>query len=93
LAKLQDRPLALQEKIFQRLFTAAEIAKYSKKDREQYEESLKYFRDIKNVVDTAHEEGKIEGKIEIAKNLKNMGLNSKQISDATGLSENEINEL
>ena len=27
------------------------------KEREAYEESLKYYRDIKNVVDTSREEG------------------------------------
>jgi predicted transposase/invertase (TIGR01784 family) len=97
LAKLQDRPLALQEKIFNKLFAAAEIAKYSREEREIYENSLKYYRDIKNVVDTAYEDGelkgKIEGKIEIAKNLKRMGLNVEQIIEATGLSKEEIENL
>lgn len=49
---------------FTKLFEAAEIAKFSPKEREAYEESLKYYRDIKNVVDTSREEGRIEGKIE-----------------------------
>ena len=97
LAKLQDRPVALQEKIFTKLFAAAEIAKYSREEREIYENSLKYYRDIKNVVDTAYEDGeikgKIEGKIEIAKNLKRMGLNVEQIIEATGLSKEEIEHL
>ena len=101
LAKLQDRPLALQEKIFTKLFAAAEIAKYSREEREIYENSLKYYRDIKNVVDTAYEdgelkgkiEGKIEGKFEIAKKLKRMGLNVEQIIEATGLSKEEIENL
>ncbi len=101
LAKLQDRPVALQEKIFTKLFAAAEIAKYSREEREIYENSLKYYRDIKNVVDTAYEdgelkgkiEGKIEGKFEIAKNLKRMGLNVEQIIEATGLSKEEIEIL
>lgn len=34
---------------------------FSKEEREAYEESLKYYRDIKNVVDTSREEGLIEG--------------------------------
>ena len=97
LAKLQERPLALQERIFQKLFAAAEIAKYSPEERELYEESLKYYRDLKNVVDTAFDDGelkgKIEGKIEIAKNLKRMGLNVEQIIEATGLSKEEIENL
>jgi len=106
LARLNDRPKALQEKIFTKLFTAAEIAKYSKQEQEIYEESLKHFRDLKNVVDTAKEEGKIEGiiegkiegiiegkiegKIEIASQMKKKGFDIKLIAEITGLSEKEI---
>jgi hypothetical protein len=45
---------------------SAEIAKYTREEREQYEESLKYYRDIKNVIDTAFEDGELKGKLEIA---------------------------
>jgi predicted transposase/invertase (TIGR01784 family) len=64
LATLPDRPNKFQEKIFQRLFETAEIAKFSPEEKEQYEESLKSYRDLKNVIDTSFGEGKIEGKIE-----------------------------
>ena len=47
-----------------KLFQAAEIAKFSKEERVQYENSVKYYRDIKNVVDTSHEEGREEGRVE-----------------------------
>ncbi|MCB0540090.1 MAG: PD-(D/E)XK nuclease family transposase [Bacteroidetes bacterium] len=89
LAKLQDRPQALQEKVFQKLFEAAEIAKFSKEEKKRYEESLKYYRDIKNVVDTAKEEEKIE----IAKKLKNEGASPELISTVTGLSIEQIKIL
>lgn len=46
---------------FKKLFEAAEIAKFTKEERAAYEESLKYYRDIKNVVDTSREEGLVEG--------------------------------
>ncbi len=45
---------------FKKLFESAEIVKFSKEEREAYEESLKYYRDIKNVVDTSKQEGIIE---------------------------------
>ncbi|MEM9884678.1 MAG: Rpn family recombination-promoting nuclease/putative transposase [Bacteroidota bacterium] len=64
LQKLQDRPKALQERVFKKLFKVAEIAGFTEEERKEYEESLKTYRDIKNVVDTARTEGKIEGKIE-----------------------------
>ncbi len=54
---------------------------------------LKYFRDFKNFLDTAKEEGKIEGKIEIAKEMKMKGLDSGLIAEITGLPTEEIEEL
>jgi hypothetical protein len=43
---------------------AAEIAKFTPDEKNKYEESLKYYRDLKNVVDTSFDEGKAEGKAE-----------------------------
>ena len=53
-----------QADIPKRLFEVAEIAKFSEKERKEYEKSLKVYRDIKNVVDTARTESKMEGRIE-----------------------------
>jgi predicted transposase/invertase (TIGR01784 family) len=64
LPNLSDRPKKLQERVFQKLFETAEIAKFSPEEKEEYQESLKVYRDLKNVVDTAFDEGKVEGKIE-----------------------------
>jgi len=64
LSELQNRPRALQDRIFEKLFEAAEIAKFTPNEREAYEESLKYYRDLKNVIDTSKDEGKEEGRRE-----------------------------
>jgi predicted transposase/invertase (TIGR01784 family) len=64
LPTLQERPPKLQERIFKKLFETAEIAKFSPEEKEQYEESLKIYRDLKNVIDAAFDEGKMEGIIE-----------------------------
>lgn len=93
LSQLQDRPQKLQDKIFQRLFEAAEIAKFSPEEREAYEESLKYYRDLKNVVDTSREEGREEEKIEIAKAMKKNGEPIEKIITYTGLTKDEIEAL
>ncbi len=61
LSNLQDRPAALQERIFEKLFKAASIATFSQEERTSYEDSLKHFRDIKNIADTHREEGIEEG--------------------------------
>ena len=49
---------------FKKLFEIAEIARFTEKERQEYEESLKTYRDIKNIVDTAKAEGRAEGKTE-----------------------------
>jgi predicted transposase/invertase (TIGR01784 family) len=59
LQDLQNRPKALQERVFKKLFETAEIAKFSETERKEYEESLKNYRDIKYLVDTARNELKI----------------------------------
>jgi predicted transposase/invertase (TIGR01784 family) len=94
---LQNRPQALQERVFQKLFEAAEIAKFTPDEKVKYEESLKYYRDLKNVVDTSFDEGKAEGKeernIEIARQMKLKGIAANLISEITGLTLEEITRL
>ncbi|NJO02219.1 MAG: Rpn family recombination-promoting nuclease/putative transposase [Bacteroidia bacterium] len=93
LSRLQDRHQALQEKIYEKLFATAEIAKFSKEDRELYEESLKYYRDLKNGVDTAFEDGQVKRNYEVAKEMKEDGLPIEKISKYAGLSKEEIEKL
>ena len=61
LAELRDRPQPLQETIFNQLFDVAEIANFSSLEQETYQNSLKYYRDLNNVVDTSRQEGLEEG--------------------------------
>jgi predicted transposase/invertase (TIGR01784 family) len=58
---LETKPKKLQEKVFQKLFKTAEIAKFNREEVLQYEQSLKVYRDLKNVIDTAFDDGKAEG--------------------------------
>jgi predicted transposase/invertase (TIGR01784 family) len=105
LSELQDRPQQLQDRIFQKLFEAAEIAKFTIEEREAYEESLKYYRDIKNVVDTSREEGILAGleqgieqgiekrTLEFAKKMKEKNESIEKIIEYTGLSREEVEKL
>ena len=52
------------KKIFTKLFDADAIARFSPTELREYEDSLKAYRDIKNSLDTAKEEGRAEGKEE-----------------------------
>ena len=78
-------------------FEAAEIARFSPEEKEQYEESLKSYRDLKNAIDTSYGEGKEEGREEekkqMASNMLKEGLNIDLISKITGLSGDEIGQL
>ena len=61
LSELHEIPPVLQEAVFLQLFEAAKVAKFSPSERQAYENSLKYYRDLKNVTDTARDEGFEEG--------------------------------
>jgi predicted transposase/invertase (TIGR01784 family) len=93
LNKLERIPEKLKERIFDKLFETAEIAKFTQDQVRSYEDSLKYYRDLKNSLDTARDEGKIEGKIEVAKSLLKNGLSIDLIVKSTGLTEKEIKNL
>ena len=109
LATLLERPIALQERVFTRLFEAAEIAKFSKRELCEYEDSLKNFRDMYSVITTAElkgeakgrAEGLVEGRVEgehnalcrTASAMKERGLSPDTIADITGLSLEEIEGL
>ncbi len=54
---------------------------------------FEYYRDLKNSLDTARDEGKIEGIIEVARQALKKGMSVRDISDITGLSEADIEKL
>jgi len=101
LEDLTKRPEKLQEKVFAKLFDQAEIANYSDDEYAEYEDSLKYYRDLKNSIDTAFDEGvikgeikgKVEGKIEAAIKMKKKGYTIADIIEITGLSIEEIEQM
>ena len=62
LANLSDPPPeSLQETAFNELFEVAAIANFSRTEQDSYHNSLKYYRDMNNVVDTARQEGEKKG--------------------------------
>jgi predicted transposase/invertase (TIGR01784 family) len=62
LPELEEPPLPLQENVFIQLFEVARITNFSPVEREAYENSLKYYRDMNGVIETAREDGIQEGK-------------------------------
>jgi len=64
LKRLDRLPDKLREKVFEKIFSVAEIAKLSKEEYKQYIVSLNAYRDFKNSIDTARDEGRAEGEQE-----------------------------
>ena len=106
LEDLTGRPRKLQEKVFQKLFEQAEIANYSDTEYSEYEESLKTYRDLKNVIDTAFSDGIEQGikqgfeqgieqgikstLLENARRMKQKHFSIEEIADITGLDIEQI---
>ena len=97
LSRLFERPAALQDRVFTRLFEQAEIARFTPDESRIYEESLKQYRDMHNVVNSAKREGREEGrmaaKYEDALKMKELKIATDVISQVTGLSKKEIESL
>ena len=101
LTRLMERPAALQERVFTRFFEQAEIARFTPDESRIYEESLKQYRDLRNVVSFAERRGREEGRAEgieetnreNARKMKELGSTVDFISQVTGLSIEVIESL
>ena len=97
LSRLLDRPAALQERIFTRFFEQAEIARFTPDEARMFEESLKHYRDLNNVISSAERRGRAEGRAEgiraNALRMKADAMPAEQIARYTGLTIEEIDKL
>lgn len=101
LNKLTEKPLKLQEKVFEKIFKLAEVAKFTSEERTAYIDSLKYYRDLKNSLDTSFEEGKIKGIaegeqlgfIKVIKNGYESGLSIEVLAKLTNLTEAQVSQI
>ncbi|MEM9340340.1 MAG: Rpn family recombination-promoting nuclease/putative transposase [Bacteroidota bacterium] len=105
LNKLDRVPDKLRERIFEQLFETAEIAKFDHQQLNDYEESLKYYRDLKNSLDTAFEDGMEKGvekgiekgedkkEISFVLRLHKKGKTVEEIVDLTGLSPQRVRQI
>ena len=94
---LQRLPFKARNAVFQRLEQIVDIAAMSKEDRMKYDESIKVYRDRLAVMEFERlkgvEEGRAEANLHVVRNLKQMGLASEFIAQATGLSVEEVERL
>ena len=102
---LKRLPFKARKSVFEKLEKIVDIASLSKEEREKYDESIKVYRDNLVTIEYAEQKGKKEGKeegrkegreeerIEIARNLKKIGIDVAAIQKATGLTPDEIEKL
>jgi predicted transposase/invertase (TIGR01784 family) len=105
LHQLQAIPSRLQQDVFISIFDKAQIAKFNPEERQAYENSLKYYRDMKNSIDTARDEGREEGREEgiargellarqvIARSMLEQGWQTDLIVQLTGLTIEQLDAL
>jgi predicted transposase/invertase (TIGR01784 family) len=93
LEDFQTIPTIIADEVFSQAFEKAELAKFGQVELANYENSLKIYRDLKGVIDSAFDEGKLQGKLETAKSAKLMGLKVEDIIKLTGLTKEEIERL
>ena len=85
---LERMPWVAQDAVFKKL---AEIAKGD--DRRKYDASLRSYRDTLAVMEGQYLDGRAEGIAETARKMKGMGIAASVISQATGLTPEEIDAL
>ena len=102
---LDRMPWAAQNAVFQRLAEVAEVSKLSKEERMKYDYALKRYRDTFNAISGAeqkgraegraegHAEGRAEERMENARKMKEKGFSVMDISEITGLTIEEIQQL
>ena len=97
LSRLFERPKALQDRVFQKVFEQAEIASYTPDERREYEASIKNYWDYYSTMKTAQDKGRAEGRAEErlanARSLKQNGVPVDVIAKSLGLSLKEIQDL
>ena len=98
---LQRMPWLAQDAVFKKLASIADVASMSPKERSDYDENLRRDRDTVSVMEGQYLEGRVAGRVagraerqvEIARNLKKMGMSVSDIARATGLTEEEVKAL
>ena len=98
---LQRMPWLAQDAVFKRLSEIAEVSSLTKEEREQYDESLRHYRDTIIVMEGQYlegekkgrAEGRAEERLENARSLKANGVPIDVIVKSLNLSTEEVEKL
>ena len=89
MSTLLERPAALRDRVFGRLFDVAEYARLDDEERKKYVEAMNTTRDTFNMIAYARKENSYE----IARRMIDKGLDMDIILDVTGLTKEDIAKI
>ena len=89
MSTLLERPAALRDRVFGRLFDVAEYARLDDEERKKYVEAMNTTRDTFNMIAYARKQNSYE----IARRMIDKGLDMDTILDVTGLTKEDIAKL
>ena len=90
MSTLLERPAALRDRVFGRLFDVAEYARLDDEERKNYVNAMNTARDTYNQIAYARKEGGQEKAYEIARKMIAKGIDVDTVADFTGLTRDEI---
>ena len=102
---LKSRPKAFDNADFDRLFKISEFANFAPEEFRKYQKSEEMIYDYQNTIDFAEqkgfdkgleeglEKGREDATREIALRLYSLGMSKEQVAQATGLSDDLLNEI
>ena len=98
---LEERPEVLDHQIFAKIFEVSELYNMDKSTRNKILHKMTTERDLRNqmayAIREGHAQGRAEGELEgrkaVARKLLEMGMSLMQVSEATGLSSEELSAL
>jgi predicted transposase/invertase (TIGR01784 family) len=90
LPDLTEVPATFQHGIMAKIFKVADMANLTREERRDYEESVKQYRDLKNVTDTAFYDGRMKEKEATVLNGHAEGLSVTILARISKLSEKQV---
>ena len=103
--EMEEIPKKFSDPLFTRLFMLAKIGKFTAKELEQYEKSIKNMGDYENIIHAAtenaekrgHEAGRVvgraEGRAEVAKMMIAAGMDAEKVAEIMQISVEEVAKI
>ena len=90
LPELKEVPERFRKGVLAKVFKVADMANLSREERHAYKESVKQYRDLKNVTDTAFYDGETKTNLKVILNGYKTGLSVAVLATVTELPEKQV---